>query len=146
MTAALKGLLKQNCTPFYKPVESIEMINNVLFEILTDGKYLTACYGKLNRKAKTMTIVNAGHLPAIHLPKQGPAVLIEMEGDVLLMKEKGRNPEDDVILALREGLTNAVVEGSDLDARLFPPACIAFRNCTKSLSRVGLEMPKLTKT
>jgi sigma-B regulation protein RsbU (phosphoserine phosphatase) len=83
VTAALKGLLKQNCTPFYKPVESIEMINNVLFEILADGKYLTACYGKLNRKAKTMTIVNAGHLPAIHLPRQGPAALIEMEGDVL---------------------------------------------------------------
>jgi sigma-B regulation protein RsbU (phosphoserine phosphatase) len=83
ITAAAKGLLKQNCTPFYKPVESVEMMNNVLVEILNDGKYLTACYCRLNRNAKVMSIVNAGHLPVLHVPKQGEARLIDMEGDVL---------------------------------------------------------------
>jgi len=83
ITAAVKGLLKQNCTPFYKPVESVEMMNNVLVEILTDGKYLTACYCRLNRNAKVMSIVNAGHLPVLHVPKQGEARFIDMEGDVL---------------------------------------------------------------
>ncbi len=83
ITAALKGLLKQNCTPFYKPLESVEMINNVLVEILSDGKYLTACYCKLNRKSKRMSIVNAGHLPVLYLPSDGKPRFIEMEGDVL---------------------------------------------------------------
>jgi sigma-B regulation protein RsbU (phosphoserine phosphatase) len=83
ITAAVKGLLNQNCSPFYKPVESVEMMNNVLVEILTDGKYLTACYCKLNRNAKVMSIVNAGHLPVLHVPKDGEARFIELEGDVL---------------------------------------------------------------
>jgi sigma-B regulation protein RsbU (phosphoserine phosphatase) len=83
ITAAVKGLLKQNCTPFYKPVESVEMMNNVLVEILADGKYLTACYCRLNRNAKVMSIVNAGHLPVLYMPKGGEARFLEMEGDVL---------------------------------------------------------------
>ncbi|MBW2107452.1 MAG: fused response regulator/phosphatase [Deltaproteobacteria bacterium] len=83
ITAAVKGLLRQNCTPFYKPVETVEMMNNVLVEILTDGKYLTGCYCRLNRKAGVMTVVNAGHLPVVHVPAAGSAALIEMDGDVL---------------------------------------------------------------
>lgn len=83
ITAAVKGLLRQNCTPIYKPVESMVMINNVLVEILSDGKYLTACYGKLNRKVRLMSIVNAGHLPVVYLPKDAEPRFVEMDGDVL---------------------------------------------------------------
>jgi sigma-B regulation protein RsbU (phosphoserine phosphatase) len=83
ITAAIKALLKQNCTPIYQPAESMRMINNVLVEILSEGIYLTACYVKLNRKAKVMSIVNAGHPPIIYLPKNDVARVIEIDGDVL---------------------------------------------------------------
>lgn len=83
LTSALKALLKQNCIPIYQPVESIRIMNNVLEEILPDGKYLTACYARLNRKKKHMSIVNCGHPPAVYLPKQGEAMLIDSSGDVL---------------------------------------------------------------
>ena len=83
ITAAVKGLLKQNSSPFYRPVESVEMMNNVLVEILTEGKYLTGCYCKLNRHAKVMSIVNAGHLPVLYVPKKGDPRYIEMDGDIL---------------------------------------------------------------
>jgi sigma-B regulation protein RsbU (phosphoserine phosphatase) len=83
ITAAVNALLKQNCTPIYNPAESMRMINDVLMEILPDGIYLTACYAKLNRKKKTLSIVNAGHPPLVYLPKEGEARFIEMDGDVL---------------------------------------------------------------
>lgn len=83
ITAAVKALLKQNCSPIYKPLESMRMINKVLLEILPQGKYLTACYTKLNRKKGIMSIVNAGHPPAIYLPYNDKARFVEIEGDVL---------------------------------------------------------------
>jgi sigma-B regulation protein RsbU (phosphoserine phosphatase) len=83
MTAAVKALLTQNCIPIYKPQESIRLINNVLMEILPDEKYMTACYGLLNRKTKSMTIVNAGHPPPVYIPNGGKPQFIEITGDVL---------------------------------------------------------------
>ncbi|NVM20943.1 MAG: response regulator [Desulfobacterales bacterium] len=83
ITAAVKALLKQNCTPIYGPTESMRMINDVLVEILPEGMYLTACYAKLNRRKKLLSIVNAGHPPVVYLPKDGEARLIEQVGDVL---------------------------------------------------------------
>lgn len=83
ITAAVKALLKQNCAPIYEPAESMRIINNVLVEILPDWTYLTACYVKLNRKAKRMSVVNAGHPPVVYLPKKGDARFIEVDGDIL---------------------------------------------------------------
>jgi sigma-B regulation protein RsbU (phosphoserine phosphatase) len=83
ITSAVKALLKQNCIPIYQPSESMKMINNVLKEILPEGKYLTACYARLNRDKKCMTIVNGGHPPVVYLPKGGQARLIDIQGDVI---------------------------------------------------------------
>lgn len=85
LTASMKALLKQNCTPLYQPQESIKLINDVLAEILPPGKYLTSVYVKLNRKSKQLTIINSGHPPAVFLPKDGPAKLIRLDGDILGM-------------------------------------------------------------
>lgn len=83
LTASVKALLKQNCSPVYHPTESIRMMNEVLVEILPEGKYLTACYIRLNRKAGHMTIVNAGHPPPIFVPQKGPPRTIDINGDVI---------------------------------------------------------------
>jgi phosphoserine phosphatase RsbU/P len=83
MTSAVKALLAQNCIPIYQPHESMRMINNVLLEILSDGKFMTACYALLNRKSNQMTLVSAGHPPAIYHPKDGDPIPIKIAGDVL---------------------------------------------------------------
>ncbi len=83
LTSSVKALLKQNCAPVYQPIESIKMINDVLVEILPEDKYLTACYARLNRKTKQMTIINAGHPPVVYVPIDDEPRLIEMSGDVL---------------------------------------------------------------
>lgn len=85
MTASVKALLAQNCTPVYSPLESMKMINDVLVEILPPGKYLTACYMHLNRSTMKMTIINAGHPPVVCLPREGEPYLFKGEGDILGM-------------------------------------------------------------
>lgn len=83
MTSSVKALLKQNCTPVYRPMESIKIINDVLLKILPEDKYLTACYACLNRKTKSMTIVSAGHPPVVYAAVKGKPKLINLKGDVL---------------------------------------------------------------
>ncbi|MBI9088645.1 MAG: fused response regulator/phosphatase [Desulfobacterium sp.] len=85
MTAALKALLAQNCSPVYSPLESMKMINDVLVEILTDGKYLTACYVWLNRSTGRLRIISAGHPPVVHIPKGKDPEVIRVDGDILGM-------------------------------------------------------------
>jgi sigma-B regulation protein RsbU (phosphoserine phosphatase) len=85
MTASVKALLAQNCTPIYSPAESMKMINDVLAEILPNGKYLTACYMHINRGTKKMTLINAGHPPVVHIPFDGKTCLLESKGDILGM-------------------------------------------------------------
>ena len=82
LTSSVKALLKQNTSLIYKPSESVKMLNDVLMEILPSGKYLTACYARLNRKNNKMDIINAGHPPVCYIPIDGEPRLIEMDGDV----------------------------------------------------------------
>ena len=60
----------------------MKMINDVLVEILPQGKYLTACYMHINRTTMKLTIINAGHPPVVCLPVKGDPFLIKSEGDV----------------------------------------------------------------
>ena len=83
LTSSVKALLKQNSAPIYQPIESIQMINDVLVEILPEDKYLTACYARLNRRANKAVIISAGHPPAVYVPASGDARLIHMDGDIL---------------------------------------------------------------
>lgn len=83
LTAGIKTLLKQNTSPVYQPRETVKIINDVLVEILPEGLYVTACYARLNRAAGRMTLVNAGHPPAIHAPVGQAAATVDIPGDVL---------------------------------------------------------------
>ena len=85
ITASVKALLAQNCTPVYSPMESMKMINDVLVEILPEAKYLTATYLHLNRSTMILTIISAGHPPVACLPREGEPYLIRTEGDILGM-------------------------------------------------------------
>ncbi|WP_022664833.1 PP2C family protein-serine/threonine phosphatase [Desulfospira joergensenii] len=90
ITASVKALLAQNCTPVYSPMESMKMINDVMVEILPESKYLTATYLHLNRSTMTLTIINAGHPPVAFLPLAGEPFLIKTEGDILGMFSDAR--------------------------------------------------------
>ncbi len=83
ITAALKVLLKQNCLPIYDPIESMKMINDVLLDVLPEGRYLTATYICVNRLEMTATIVNMGHPPILYCSSDAGPEYVELDGDVL---------------------------------------------------------------
>jgi phosphoserine phosphatase RsbU/P len=83
LTSALKVLLKQNSAPIYNPLDTMRMLNHVLCELLPCGKYLTACYAKLNRRTRTLSVVSAGHPPVLYVPRVGEARYLDISGDVL---------------------------------------------------------------
>jgi sigma-B regulation protein RsbU (phosphoserine phosphatase) len=85
LTASMKALLKQNCTHLFQPHESIKLINEVLVEILPEGKYLTSVYARLNRRSRQLTIISAAHPPALFIPHEGEAKFIKLDGDILGM-------------------------------------------------------------
>ncbi|MFQ5560616.1 MAG: SpoIIE family protein phosphatase [Nitrospinota bacterium] len=83
ITASLKALLKQNCKPVYSPLETVRMMNDVLLEIMPEEKFVTACYAKLNRKSMVLSIVSAGHPPAVYIPVEGEPCFLQCGGDIL---------------------------------------------------------------
>jgi phosphoserine phosphatase RsbU/P len=82
-TAALKALIRQSVRASATPVESLTALNEGLSPILCDGKHLTACYACLDRVESTLTIVSAGHPPAILAPSAGDVRFLEIAGDIL---------------------------------------------------------------
>jgi phosphoserine phosphatase RsbU/P len=82
-TAALKALLHQNSSITESPEQALRTINSVLRTVLPDGHFATLVYARVNRGRQRATLVSAGHPPAIHAPRDGPAVAIEQVGDVI---------------------------------------------------------------
>lgn len=116
LTSSVKGLLKQNSSPIYQPLESIKMINDVLVEILPTGKYLTGCYARLNRKKKQMSIVSSGHPPVCYVPVNGEPRTIELEGDVIGIFKNVLFGEEELTVAPGDRFymyTDGLIESSD---------------------------------
>ncbi len=82
-TFALKALVQQNSGDGVEPEETLAIINQVFRRFLRDGEYLTACYARLDRGANRLTLVNAGHLPAVYFSAEGDIRLLEAKGDIL---------------------------------------------------------------
>lgn len=83
VTSSLKALVRQNSGPLYTPPETLKNINSVLKTILQDGKYITAQSCFLNRGFNQLTVVNAGHPPAIFVSREGAAKFLDAEGDII---------------------------------------------------------------
>ena len=83
-TASLKALAAEYASPLNLPVEIVRAINSSLCRILPSGAFFTLVYARLNHQTGRLSVVSAGHPPAIVVPLAGeePAVL-RLEGDVV---------------------------------------------------------------
>ncbi|MFH1021115.1 MAG: fused response regulator/phosphatase [Pseudomonadota bacterium] len=81
--SALKALIRQNSSLIYAPDETIRTINRVLATIFKAGQHLTAVYLTVDRRGNTAEIVNAGHLPVLHLSGQGASRWLEPDSDIM---------------------------------------------------------------
>jgi sigma-B regulation protein RsbU (phosphoserine phosphatase) len=83
-TASLKALANEYATPVNLPLEIVSCINSSLCRLLPPGAFFTLLYARLNHRTGRLSLVNAGHPPAILVPGNGdfPAIL-RQEGDVV---------------------------------------------------------------
>lgn len=81
--SALKALIRQNSSLLYTPDETIRTINRVLASFFKAGQHLTAVYLTVNRHNNNASLVNAGHLPVLHLFGQGASRWLEADSDIL---------------------------------------------------------------
>lgn len=83
-TASLKTLVTEYANPANTPRDILYYINSALCKILPSGVFFTLIYARLNRQTRKLTLVNAGHPPAIVIPKGGKeSIAVYQEGDVL---------------------------------------------------------------
>jgi sigma-B regulation protein RsbU (phosphoserine phosphatase) len=83
-TASLKALAAEYAGPLHLPLEIVRTINSSLCRLLPPGAFFTLIYARLNHQTGRLSVVNAGHPPAIviHVNGNEPAVL-RQEGDVV---------------------------------------------------------------
>lgn len=83
-TASFKTLLSQYVSVLHTPQAICRMINDSLRPILPEMNYFTAIYARLNRTSGKLSLVNAGHPPAILASaRTRQTVILEQEGDVI---------------------------------------------------------------
>jgi sigma-B regulation protein RsbU (phosphoserine phosphatase) len=83
-TASLKALAADYAGPLNLPIEVVRAINSALCRFLPSGAFFTLVYARLNHRTGQLSLVNAGHPPAIVVHGSGaqPRIL-RQEGDVL---------------------------------------------------------------
>jgi sigma-B regulation protein RsbU (phosphoserine phosphatase) len=83
-TASLKALAAEYAGPLNLPVEIVRAINSSLYRLLPAGAFFTLVYARLNHQTGRLSLVNAGHPPAIvvHLNGNEP-IILRQEGDVV---------------------------------------------------------------
>ena len=85
LTSAIKALLRQYAGPMYTPEDAMRGVNSVMGQMLSDEQYLTACYVRLNRQSRRLTVIGAGHPPLIVVSPNGVAQTMDLDSDPLGM-------------------------------------------------------------
>jgi len=126
-TLALKTLLLEYSDLIFSPTDALYLINRALRRILPDGVFFTMIYAHVNRASGRVSLLNAGHPPAILISgESGSGLAIEQSSDVLgcftdasfARIELQVDPGDRIFL-YSDGLADgAMREGMKLDALL----------------------------
>lgn len=83
-TASYKTLLAEYISAVDAPRDTCRAINDALRRVLPEGAYFTSLHARLERAAKRLTLVNAGHPPAILVDaRDRQARLLIQDGDIL---------------------------------------------------------------
>jgi len=114
LMANLQAFLKVICKQGMKLSEATALINDLVSENITDGKFITLFWGLLNNEDVTFEYVNAGHNPPL-LIRNGEIRKLD-KGGMILGVMKTLNPysselirlkKDDVVVLFTDGISEA---------------------------------------
>ena len=142
LMANLQAFLKTTCKHGMKLDEATTLINDLISENTTDGRFITFFWGIITENEKKIVYVNAGHNPPLHVRNKTLRKL--QKGGLLLGVMKTFIPYESEILELEKGdlilmFTDGVSEAKDKfdndfsDERL---EALAVNNSEKSASEI----------
>ena len=109
--ASLKSLAAQHLSP----AVVCERLNKVLFANIPLNKFVTAFYGVVNTRTRTLMFTNAGHNPPLLIQSNGQCVSLDAGGGVLGGFPDSRYTQGQIelrrgdrLLLFTDGLTEAV--------------------------------------
>lgn len=117
LTSSVKALLHQNCNDILTPVESMNMVNSVLCQLMRPGQYLTGCYAVLDTETRELEVINMGHPPLLLIQSGGKVVGVGKGGDVLGVFENAMYKSDRLTLLPSDRLllyTDGLIEGESV--------------------------------
>jgi sigma-B regulation protein RsbU (phosphoserine phosphatase) len=83
-TAALKALAAEYANAVHEPLDVVRAINASLCRFLPSGAFFTLIYVRLNHRTGRLTVVDAGHPPALVVRAGGKeSIVVRQEGDVV---------------------------------------------------------------
>ena len=85
LTSAVKALLRQYAGPMFSPEDTMRGVDSVMGQMLGAEQYLTACYARLNRQTRRLSVISAGHPPLILVSLAGVPQTVELDSDPLGM-------------------------------------------------------------
>ena len=83
LTSAVKALLRQYAGPMFSPEDTMRSVDSVMRQMMGEEQYLTACYARLNRHTRRLSVISAGHPPLILVGASGQAQVAKMDSDPL---------------------------------------------------------------
>lgn len=120
LTSAVKALLRQHSGPLFTPEESLRAVGGILREILGEEQYVTACYAVLNHRTGRLSLVSAGHPPALLMRRGEPVEFVAMDSDPLGIFQHALVQRQDFKLRAGDRLllySDGVIEGQPGSSR-----------------------------
>lgn len=115
MMANLQAFLKTICKQGMKIDEATGLINDLISENTTEGKFITFFWSTIDDKQKKINYVNAGHNPPLLIRKgkiskldKGGIILGVMKTMIPYLSETVKLETDDVIILFTDGVSEAM--------------------------------------
>jgi sigma-B regulation protein RsbU (phosphoserine phosphatase) len=147
LTSAIKALLRQYSGPLYSPEDTMRGVDLVMRQLMGDEQYLTACYARLNARTKMLSVVSAGHPPAIVVNGEGKAQVLHMDSDplgmfssIVLQRKDLKVSAGDRIFLYSDGLIESPGSGRQEGIERLVAACVQFRGEDLRSAVAGVAM------
>jgi sigma-B regulation protein RsbU (phosphoserine phosphatase) len=135
LTSAVKALLRQYAGPMFSPEDTMRSVDSVMRQMMGEEQYLTACYARLNRRTRRLSVISAGHPPLILVGASGQAQVVKMDSDPLgvfssavLTRKDLRVSRGDRLFLYSDGLIESGAGGGRRDGlERLVNACVCHR-------------------
>lgn len=154
LMANMQAFLQVVCRQDYPLTEATQIINDLITENTSDGKFITFFWGLLNDGAKNISYVNAGHNPPL-LIRNNEIQKLEAGGMVLgVMKtimpyntETVQLQKNDVLVLFTDGISEAMnTENEEFSDKKLEELVKKISNLptTEILNKIKTEVQKFT--